>query len=178
MADTGNYTIRKIVLSSGAVTTLAGSAGSTGTTDGSGKAARFGLIFGLGVDGSGNVYAADFSASTIRRITPTGVTSTFAGTANSRGATNATGTAARFSSPYGLTVDGSDNLFVSDYANCIIRKITSGAVVTTPIGTAGTCKFTAGNAPAAINMPTGLTKSGATLYVTVGNGVAKIANMP
>jgi sugar lactone lactonase YvrE len=178
VADTGNYTIRRIVLSSGAVTTLAGSAGNIGTTEGAGTAARFGLVYGLGVDSSGSIYAADFTASTIRKITASGVTSTFAGTANSRGTTNATGTAARFSSPYGLAVDGSNNLYVSDYANCIIRKITSGAVVTSSIGTAETCRFTAGNAPAAINMPTGLTKVGTTLYVTVGNGVAKVENIP
>ena len=178
VADAGNYTIRKIVLSSGAVTTLAGTAGSKGTSEGTGTAARFGIVNGLGVDSGGNIYAADFSASTIRRITPTGITSTFAGAANSRGSTNATGTAARFSSPYGIAVDGSNNLYVSDYANCLIRKITSMAIVTTPIGTAGICKFTAGNAPTAINMPSALSKVGTTLYITVGNGVAQVSNVP
>ena len=181
VADTGNYTIRKIVLSSGAVTTLAGSAGTTGSTNSAtGTAARFGLIYGLGVDTSGNIYASDFSGSTIRKIVPTGTVavSTFAGTANSRGTTNATGAAARFSSPYGLTVDGLNNIYVSDYANCLLRKITSTAVVTTPIGTAGTCKFIAGNAPSAINAPLGLVKTGTNLFFASGNGVAQVSYVP
>jgi alpha-tubulin suppressor-like RCC1 family protein/sugar lactone lactonase YvrE len=181
VADTGNYTIRKIVLSSGAVTTLAGAAGTSGTTNSStGTLARFGLIYGLGVDTSGNIFAADFSGSTIRRIVPTGTisVSTFAGTANSRGTTNATGTSARFSSPYGLTVDGSNNIYVSDYANCLLRKITSIGVVTTPVGTAGTCKLVAANAPSTINAPLGLAKTGTTLFFAAGNGVGQVANVP
>ena len=52
------------------------------------------------------------------------------------------------------------------------------AIVTTPIGTAGICKFTAGNAPTAINMPSALSKVGTTLYITVGNGVAQVSNVP
>ena len=181
VADTGNYTIRKIVLSSGAVTTLAGAAGSYGTTDSAtGTSARFGGIYGLGVDGSGNIYAADFNGSTIRKIVPTGTVavSTFAGTANNRGTTNGTGTAARFSSPYGLTVDASNNIYVSDYANCLLRKITSTAVVTTPVGTAGNCKFVAANAPSTINVPLGLAKFGTSLFFVAGNGVAQVTNVP
>jgi sugar lactone lactonase YvrE len=181
VADTLNYTIRKIVLSSRAVTTLAGAAGTSGTTNSAtGTLARFGLIYGIGVDSSGNIFAADFSGSTIRKIVPTGrvAVSTFAGTANSRGATNATGSSARFSSPYGLTVDGSNNIYVSDYANCLLRKITSIGVVTTPVGAVGTCKFVAANAPSTINAPLGLVKSGTSLFFAAGNGVAQVTNVP
>lgn len=178
VADAANYTIRRITLATGQVTTLAGSAGSTGTTNGTGTAARFGLVYGLGVDSAGNIFATDYSASTIRRITPAGVVTTFAGTANSRGTTNGTGTAARFSSPYGLTVDAANNIYVADYGNCLLRKITTAAAVTTPIGSAGTCKFMAGNAPGNINMPVGLTKSESTVHFTAGNGVARVVNMP
>ena len=94
------------------------------------------------------------------------------------GTTNATGTSARFSSPYGLTVDGSNNIYVSDYANCLLRKITSIAVVTTPVGTAGTCKFVAANAPSTINAPLGLVKTGTTLFFAAGNGVGQVVNVP
>ena len=181
VADTGNYTIRKIVLSTGAVTTLAGAAGTSGTTDSAtGTSARFGLIYGLGVASNGNIFVSDFSGSTIRKIVPTGTVavSTFAGAANTRGTTNATGTSARFSSPYGLTVDASNNIYVSDYANCLLRKITSIAVVTTPVGTPGTCKFVAAGLPSTINAPLGLTKSGTSLFFTAGNGVGQVTNVP
>ncbi len=142
--------------------------------------ARFGLIYGLGVDTSSNIFVADFSASTIRKIVPTGTVavSTFSGRANTRGTTNATGTTARFSSPYGLIVDGSNNIYVSDYANCLLRKITSTAVVTTPVGTAGTCKFVAANAPSTISAPLGLIKIGTSLFFAAGNGVGQVVNLP
>ena len=69
VADTFNNTIRK-VSSSGEVTTLAGLAGSPGSTDGSGQAARFNFPSGVAVDGSNNVYVADSLNHTIRKVTP------------------------------------------------------------------------------------------------------------
>ncbi|MEO6924108.1 MAG: hypothetical protein ABI142_09800, partial [Bryocella sp.] len=80
VADTYNSTIRKIT-SDGVVTTLAGTAGSIGSTDGTGSAARFDLPGGVALDSNGNVYVADTYNSTIRKITPAGVTTTFAGLA-------------------------------------------------------------------------------------------------
>ena len=81
VADTDNYTIRKIT-PSGVVRTLAGLAG-TGSADGTGSAARFNFPQGVAVDSAGNVYVADTSNHTIRKITPSGVVSTFAGLAGS-----------------------------------------------------------------------------------------------
>jgi hypothetical protein len=60
----------------------------------------------------------------------------------------------------------------------MLRKITSAAAVTTPIGTAGTCRFNAGNAPGTINMPLGIIKQGTTVHFTAGNGVGRVANIP
>jgi len=180
VADTGNYTLRKITVATGAVTTLAGSAGLTGTTEGTGTAARLGLIQGLGLDSTGTtLFAADTSGNTLRKIIiSTGVTSTFAGTAGSRGTLAGTGTAARFSSPSALTVDSANTLYVGDAGSCTLRKITSAAVVTNPVGTPGTCLFAAANAPSTISVPMGLAKFGTSLFVTMGNGVARIVNMP
>ena len=120
--------------SAGVVTTLAGTAGSNGSTDATGSAARFNSAYGIAVDSSGNVYVADFYSSTIRKITAAGVVTTLAGTAGSNGSTDATGSAARFYSPRGVAVDSSGNVYVADNGNNTIRKITAAGVVTTLAG--------------------------------------------
>ena len=71
MADGNSHTIRKIA-PGGIVTTLAGSAGSSGSTDGTGSAARFNRPQGVAVDSAGNVYVADTSNATIRKSRPRG----------------------------------------------------------------------------------------------------------
>ena len=131
VTDANNHTIRKIVISTGFVTTLAGSAGSTGSTNGTGTTARFHYPRGIVTDGT-NLYVSDHNNHTIRKIViATGVVSTFAGSAGSSGSTDATGTAARFSYPYGITTDGTD-LYLADTGNHKIRKIViaTGAVTT------------------------------------------------
>lgn len=138
VADMINATIRKIT-PGGAVSTLAGTAGSEGSTDGTGAAARFGAPRGLAVDAAGNVYVADTGNYTIRKITPAGVVTTFAGTAGSRGSTDGTGSAARFDRPFDVAVDSSGNIYVADTFNSTIRKITSAGAVTT---LAGDARFT------------------------------------
>ncbi len=130
MTDTLNQTIRKIT-PDGLVTTLAGLAGAYGNTDGLGSAARFNAPFGVAVDGSGNIYVGDSGNQTIRKITPSGVATTLAGLAGYLGGDDGTNSAARFDYPRGLAVDGSGNVFVADYYNYTIRKITPSGVVTT-----------------------------------------------
>src|SRR5688500_16983903 len=119
VADTNNHTIRKITFF-GIVTTLAGTAGSSGTTNGTGAAARFNLPRGVAVDTAGNVYVADTSNSAIRKITSAGVVTTLAG--GTAGSVDGTGAAARFLSPNGLAVDATGNVYVADTANHAIRK--------------------------------------------------------
>jgi hypothetical protein len=136
VADSGNFTIRKIDLASGAVTTIAGSPGSSGTTDGTGNAARFLTPLGLALDQEGNLFVAD--ANTIRRVVvATGAVTTIAGSPETWGSTDGTGSAARFSGPAGMAVDGSGNLFVADTNNHTIRKVViATASVTTLAGSA------------------------------------------
>ncbi len=136
VADTGNNCIRKVT-SSGIVTTLAGLAGTFGSTDGTGSAARFTMPFKIAVDAADNLYVADTSQHTIRRITPAGVVSTFAGSPGLSGSADGTGSAARFNSPNGLAVDSAGNVFVADGLNCTIRKITPTGAVTTFAGDPG-----------------------------------------
>ena len=148
VADTNNSTIRKIT-SAGVVTTLAGTAGSPGTADGTGSAARFFSPFGVAVDSAGNVWVADTYGDTIRKITSAGVVTTFAGTASTPGSVDGTGSAARFNFPTGITVDAAGNLYVTDTFNSTIRKITSAGVVTTFAGSAGLVGSTDGTGSAA-----------------------------
>jgi sugar lactone lactonase YvrE len=156
VADTNNNTVREIT-SGGLVTTFAGTAGSAGSTDGTGSAARFTSLNGSAVDGSGNVYVADTYNSTIRKITAAGVVTTLAGTAGSAGSTNATGSAARFNSPFAVAVDAAGNVYVADTYNSTIRKITAAGVVTTLAGTAGTFGAADGTGGAAsFYYPTGI----------------------
>ena len=136
VADRINQTIRKVT-SAGVVTTLAGSAGNSGSADGTGSAARFNNLNGIAVDTAGNLFVVDTSNRTIRKVTSAGVVTTLAGLAGSSGSTDGTGSAARFNFPYGITVNTAGNLFVTDTVNQTIRKVTSAGVVTTLAGTVG-----------------------------------------
>jgi sugar lactone lactonase YvrE len=109
----------------------------TGSTDATGTNARFNQIIGGAFDSQGNFFVPDYSNHTIRKITPAGVVTTFAGTAGSSGRTNGTGAAARFNQPGGICIDAADNLYVTDYNNHTIRKITSQGVVTDFAGGGG-----------------------------------------
>jgi len=133
VGDTYNGTIRKIT-AGGVVTTLAGSARQFGSTNGTGSAARFGEPRGIAVDGSGNVYVADTTNQLIREVTPGGVVTTLAGTAGVSGSTDGTRSAARFYEPTDVAVDGSGNVYVADFDNQAIRKLTPSGVVTTLAG--------------------------------------------
>jgi hypothetical protein len=136
VADTGNGTIRKIT-AGGAVTTLAGLAGSGGSADGTGSAARFNYPCGVALDGSGNLFVADTGNSTIRKISPEGVVTTLAGVAGVAGLVDGMGSGARFHGPCGVAVDGNGNVFVADTGNHTLRKITAGGVVTTLASSTG-----------------------------------------
>ena len=166
VADSSNQIIRKIT-PAGRVTTLAGTAGVTGSTDGTGAAARFRYPNGVAADNAGNVYVGDSANSTIRKITPDGVVTTLAGAAGVNGPADGTGGAARFSLPGGCAADGAGNVYVADSANNTIRKITPDGVVTTLAGTPGVMGSADGSgAAASFWVPQGLAiDSSGNIYV-------------
>jgi hypothetical protein len=141
--------VRKVT-SAGVVTTIAGSAATVlGSSDGPADKANFDDPQGIAVDGSGNVYIADTKSGIIRKLSPTGVVTTLAGFYRAFGSADGTGSAANFSSPTGVAVDASGNVFVTDSGNFEIRKITAAGVVTTLAGKLATPGSTDGTGSAA-----------------------------
>jgi sugar lactone lactonase YvrE len=130
IGDSGSNLIRKIT-PGGIVSTLAGSAGVKGFTNGTGTSATFNQPMGVAVDASGYVYVADTYNYAIRKITPAGVVSTLAGS-GTNATVDGTGTGASFSGLEAIAVDSVGNVYVSN--GCMIRKITSVGVVSTFAG--------------------------------------------
>jgi autotransporter-associated beta strand protein len=128
VSDRGNHKIRRIT-PAGVVTTLAGS-GSAGSSNGTGTAASFHNPASLVVDVDGNVYVADESNHQIRRITPAGVVTRFAGTGTAASVDGTTSTA-QFHGPLGIAVDAFQNIYVSEYAASRVRVIRPNGTVTT-----------------------------------------------
>lgn len=134
VADTNNHTIRKIT-PAGVVTTFAGIPQVSGSHDG--VPAYFNSPRGVALDSAGNVYVSDSQNHTIRKVTPGGVTQTLAGSAGHPGSANGVGAVARFVLPRGLAVDGGGNIYVADYFNNRIRKVSGGLVTTLAGSSAG-----------------------------------------
>jgi sugar lactone lactonase YvrE len=155
-----------------------GASGSRGSADGEGAAARFSGPGGMAIDGGGNLFVADSSNHTIRKITPAGNTTTVAGLAGQNGTSDGLGSTARFDRPSGVAVDGAGNLYVADQNNNAIRKVSPTGAVTTLAGLAapGPPQSVDGTGSAArIGYPNGIAVDGAgTVYVTSEQTIRRI----
>ena len=156
----------------GVVATFAGTPNNTGSANGPATSASFDFPEGVAVDGAGTLYVTDSNNNTIRKITAAGVVSTLAGTPGVQNANNGLGAAAGFHNPLGIAVDGAGTVYVADYGNQMIRKITAAGNVTTLAGNAGVSGAADGIGTAAtFNNPSGITVDGAgNLYVTDAGG--------
>jgi sugar lactone lactonase YvrE len=153
VADAGNHIIRKIT-PMGVITTLAGS-GTAGYTNGTGTAASFNIPTGVALDLAGNVYVADAGNHVIRKITYMGVVTTLAGS-GTVGSTDGLGTAASFDAPSGIATDAAGDIYMSDFSNHRIRKVTSRGVVTTLAGSGVEGHINATGTAASFRFPQGV----------------------
>ena len=175
VADQTNHVIRRVT-PAGVVTTLAGTAGTVGSTDGTGAAARFNLPTGVAMNSTDLIYVADFGSHTLRKVTSSGVVTTFAGTAGTSGSVDGTGTAARFNKPSGLALDTAGNLYVADTGNSTVRKVSPAGVVTTLAGLSAIAGLKDGTGALAwFNEPEGVTAdaSGNLYLADTGNAVIR-----
>jgi sugar lactone lactonase YvrE len=135
IADTGNQRIR-MVNPAGVISTVAGN-GTAGFSGDGGPAtgAMLDEPFGIAVDGSGNLYIADYNNNRIRKVTPDGLISTVAGTGTEGyNGDGGAATSAELFHPYSVAVDGSGNLYIADSANNRIRKVTPAGAISTVAG--------------------------------------------
>jgi uncharacterized protein (TIGR03437 family) len=131
LADSFNNIVRKIVLSTGVMSIVAGAPNVSGYSGDEGQAvnALLNNPTGVAVDSAGNVYICDTYNDVIRMVTPDGIIHTIAGSGGSAapnpGYTGDGGPAlsAQFNEPYSITIDSSGNLYIADYANFVIRKL-------------------------------------------------------
>lgn len=121
-------TLRKMTLSTNAVTTIAGS-GVDGFADGTGLLAQFKYPRGIAIDALDNIYMADAGNSRIRKITSQGIVTTFAGN-GVNGLANGSALSAQFQSPSGMAVNAAGEVFVAEYSGARIRKIALSASAT------------------------------------------------
>jgi sugar lactone lactonase YvrE len=173
VADAGNNRIRKISPAR-EVSTIAGS--SAGYLDGNVTDAKFNEPFDIAADPSGDLYIFDSREPRIRKITSAGVVSTLAGSGTS-GFSNGNGTLANFKNYGRLTRDGSGNIYVADYDNHRIRKVTSSGEVTTLAGSGNAANIDGTGTGASLSYPMGICLDGSgNLYVASWTSIRKITS--
>ena len=180
IAEPNSNTIRRVEVTTGAVTHVAGVVGQPGQTDASTTLAKFNRPHGVAVDVNGIVYVCDTYNHTIRKIDTTlNQVTTIAGVPGVPGYQNGSGPSAYFNTPYGITVDVFGDLYITDYYNYCVRKIeTATNIVTTIAGTRLQGTNDGVGSVATFGGPTGITSSiDGNLYVadTHSNSIRRIS---
>jgi sugar lactone lactonase YvrE/outer membrane lipoprotein-sorting protein len=178
IADRGNNRIRKVT-PAGIISTVAGNGNSPySDDDGQATAAKLSITTGVAVDSAGNFYIADRDSNRIRKVTTEGVISTVAGNGTiGFSGDGALATAAQLSSPSGVAVDSAGNLYIADYGNLRIRKVTTEGIISTVAGRGfGGLLGDGGPATAAqVNYPNGVAlDSEGNLYIAENNRIRKV----
>jgi hypothetical protein len=173
-----NKTIRKITPSA-VVTTFAGNATSTGfvSFDGNGASATFVSLQTITIDRTGTLYVSDNSK--IRKITPAADVTTYGGV-NGNGYVDGDISVAKFNFPSRFAFDMSNNLYVTDSGNNVIRKITTTGQVNTVVGTVGRKGVVEGLLSGVANLasPQGVAVYGGKLYISDENSILKVNGLP
>jgi sugar lactone lactonase YvrE len=175
VADTANHAIVRIT-PPGPGVVVAGSAGTPGSADGAGSAARFLSPAAVAVADDRTVYVADTGNHTIRRIGPDGTVTTLAGVPGVSGSSDGPLQDARFNAPAGIVL-ANGILYVADTGNHTVRAVHAVGGVTTVAGMAGTTGSADGKAGAArFNQPRGLAvdAAGAILVADTGNHTIRV----
>jgi hypothetical protein len=136
IADNGNHVVRKVTAATGIIGTVAGdgTAGYKGDT-GPATSAELQGLGGLAVDASGNLYLSDSLDNVIRKVSAAGTITTIVGNGKTGyGGDNGAATSAELSSPTGIAVDASGNLYIADTGNNVIRKVTLAGIISTIAG--------------------------------------------
>jgi sugar lactone lactonase YvrE len=128
IADSGNGVVEKVT-PAGMLSIVAGTGTNGAPTPGPATSSNLWGPQGVAVDGAGNVYIADSGNSVVEKVTPAGVLSILAGTGTYGAPTPGPATSSELGAPMGLAVDGSGNVYIADYVNNIVEKVTPAGVL-------------------------------------------------
>lgn len=174
IADTGNNVIRRVDLSTGTITTVAGDFALGAGYSGDGHAATSAQLngpTGVAVDAEGNLYIADTANNLVRKVDPGGTISTFAGDYDLGAGYSGDGyaaTAGQLNAPNAVAVDAAGNVFIADGGNNVIRRVEPTGTISTFAGNYGLGPGYAGD---------GGTATGAQLYDPAGIAVDSSGNL-
>jgi uncharacterized protein (TIGR03437 family) len=174
IADYRNARVRRVAVASGVISTVAGSATASSLGDGGpATSAELQSPVAVAVDGPGNLYIADSSENRIRKVSPSGVITTVAGNGSTILPGSGTigdgglATSAAVGGPSGLAVDGSGNLYISQFSLNSVRKVSAGSGIINTIAGGNGAAFSGDGGPA----------TSASLYFPQGIGVDAVGNL-